>query len=139
MDELTIDEVQVAQLLLFVVHCEVHIVVFKPLLALLCLALVEAEVDSFVIFSAFVAEYDLVSFKGSEILLRLLVSRCSQTLVILNLPPFRAPTDLLHPAQKVLDTVKAVARTAAGGLDDGCDETLHKAVMLAQKCRPEVV
>jgi hypothetical protein len=73
-DELTIDEVQVAQLLLFVVHCEVHIVVFKPLLALLCLALVEAEVDSFIIFSAFVAEYDLVSFKGSEILLRLLVS-----------------------------------------------------------------
>jgi len=99
------------------------VVCSQPFFALVSKSFCKCKFNGCVILPILVLKLDLVSVNRAEILLRLLISRCAETLVVLNFEGFNVlvarPLLILRYREESRNIISALAH-----LDDRSDELL---------------
>lgn len=135
MDELSVDEIVVSQFLYIVVHKNLWVIVFEPVLAVVCSLLVKTKINCITVLLIIMIEGYPVILYCLEILLSLLACRCTKTLVVLD-PKGLYVGLILGPFFILRYRKERMPLLSSRGLDDGSYELLQEAFVLLKQVRP---
>ena len=146
-DELFLDKLFVAQLLLGVIDARVFLVARQPFLSRICLMLVEREADRLIVFLDLskarveLLEEDDILFKLFEVLFCLSTGRGAETFVVFDLESTQVALPLFLPLLIVRDREERPGRMTSrptGDSDDWSYELFEESMYL-EKTWPEMV